>query len=612
MDIYDFLKAYFIHLYDKKEDFPQIDINLLSTIFNIITTGPKTGRKITLNKELHNRLNEFYLENYSKLGLKKQDRTNLSHIFKYIFGNIITNFENNVTLHFAKYINSYIRMYLRENKLKMSNKKVSSLTGKILNNNDHSSKLAPLETLLFYRVKTMIPDMNKSSLADDIEEYPQKYIKTMIYITRQIEDFNKTIVKQNEKMRLYSVFPSSSSFIPSYIPIDTTIILDILYNDGKTIFYSKKMSEKRNELWFLFFSKLMVNKTFSGTPKSKYIFSDLIYTDGIGVSVVQVTPDLYGKKIKNTIKTHNSFKYFDDLEEDVLKSLKDKTILGVDPGKRNQVYITDGKKVVRYTTAQRYSECGFTLTAKYMRRIKENTELMKIEAELSKCNSKSCYEYDFYLYLTIREQYKPKMISLYSNPFFRIQRWKTYIRTQISEQKLINRIINTFDRENNGENIVLAYGDWSTKQHMKHYRPTQGVGLKRTLAKEFKTYNVNEYNTSCKCSHCGSYLEKFMKRPNPRPNKGDEIIQVNGLLRCSNALCGKYFDRDMNGGLNHRSIALHAIHGFDRPAYLCKSKDEHKKHSSSFDEDEFNITRQTMKTTIKIYNKLKSKIEKII
>lgn len=610
MDIYDFLKAYFIYLHDNKEIFPQIDIGLLCAIFNIVTTGPKTGRKITSNKELYNNMNKFYLENYSKLGLKKQDRTNLSHIFKYIFGNIITNFKNNVTLNFTKYINSYIRMYLRENKLNMTNKKVLSLTEKILSNDEPPSKLSPLETVIFYRVKSIRSSMNKPSLADDIDENPQKYIKTMIYITRKIEDFNKTIVNQNEKMRLYCTFPSSSSFIPSYIPIDTTIILDILCGDGKAKYYNMKMAQKRDELWFMFFSKLMVNNTFSGTHKSKYIFSDLIYTDGIGVSIVQVTPDLYGKKIKNTIKTHDSFKYFDDLEEDVLRSLKDKTILGVDPGKRNQVYITDGKKVVRYTTAQRYSECGFTLKAKYMWKIKENTEMMNIETELSKCNSKSCYEDEFYLYLITREQYKPKMISLYFDPFFRIQKWKTYIRTQISEQKLINRIINTFDKETKGKNIILAYGDWSTKQHMKHYRPTKGVGLKKLLAKEFKTYNINEYNTSCKCSHCGSYLEKFMKRANPRPNKQNEIILVNGLLRCSNGLCGKYFDRDKNGGLNHRSLALHAIHGFERPTYLCKSKDEHKKHSSSFDEDEPNITQQTMKTTNKIYNKLKSKIEK--
>ena len=42
---------------------------------------------------------------------------------------------------------------------------------------------------------------------------------------------------------------------------------------------------------------------------------------------------------------------------------------------------------------------------------------------------------------------------------------------------------------------------------MKNYIPTKGIGLKRSLAKEFDVYNVNEYNTSKKCSvfPCFSY-----------------------------------------------------------------------------------------------------------
>ena len=55
-DICNFLKLYFIHLYDQEMKLPKIDIDLLVTIFNIVTNGSKSGRKITKNKTLNDKL----------------------------------------------------------------------------------------------------------------------------------------------------------------------------------------------------------------------------------------------------------------------------------------------------------------------------------------------------------------------------------------------------------------------------------------------------------------------------------------------------------------------------------------------------------------------------
>ena len=179
-------------------------------------------------------------------------------------------------------------------------------------------------------------------------------------------------------------------------------------------------------------------------------------------------------------------------------------------------------------------------------------------------------------------------------------------------KKLIDNI-----KLNFGENIILAYGDWSNDRQMRNYIPTKGVGLKRRLSKEFTIFNVDEYNTSKKCCKCGSNTEKFMKRKNPRPHKTNEIL-VNGLLRCENGSCGKYFDRDLNGSLNIRKIALNEINSIERPKSL--QRDNKKQKSAFFDDKAFNITKRKVKNqqrkikneTILNYQKCVQKIKKTL
>jgi hypothetical protein len=134
---------------------------------------------------------------------------------------------------------------------------------------------------------------------------------------------------------------------------------------------------------------------------------------------------------------------------------------------------------------------------------------------------------------------------------------------------------------------------------MKYFMPTKGIGLKKRLPKEFPIVNVDEYNTSKKCYNCGSDIIKFMRRENPRPYKKNEILG-NGLLHCKNGLCDKYFDRDLNGSLNIRKIALNSINSIARPKYLQRKR---RKIHTSFDDEAINITKQKVKIKKKIYNK---------
>ena len=68
---------------------------------------------------------------------------------------------------------------------------------------------------------------------------------------------------------------------------------------------------------------------------------------------------------------------------------------------------------------------------------------------------------------------------------------------------------------------------------MKYKEPIKGRGI-RTLFKKngYKTYLVDEFITSCKCSKCeGGDCNKFMIRENPKPYKHN-LGLIHGLIAC--------------------------------------------------------------------------------
>ena len=230
----------------------------------------------------------------------------------------------------------------------------------------------------------------------------------------------------------------------------------------------------------------------------------------------------------------------------------------------------NGENKLRYTKNQRAFECGFDMKQrKFLAKKKRNKTVLKYENELSKFNSKTCLSKDYKKYLTKRNKVKDYLYTYYNDEIFRKYNWKTYIRTQISESKLINKITSTF-----GKNFIIGYGNWSENNTKKYNEPTKGKGLRRLLKKEFTVYDVHEYNTSKKCVNCHSTTEKFMRRK----NKSNDEYLVNGLLRCKNVICGKYYDRDLNASLNIRNIVLSHIKKNKRPVYLDFTKENIKEN----------------------------------
>lgn len=149
---------------------------------------------------------------------------------------------------------------------------------------------------------------------------------------------------------------------------------------------------------------------------------------------------------------------------------------------------------------------------------------------------------------------------------FRKLKLNAYINKKKHEQKMINKFKHVFGSQ---EDVIIAFGDWEQKQHMKYKEPTKGKGIRKFFRENgYKVYLVDEYRTSCMCSKCcEGKCEKFITREDPKAYKKCNII-VHGALICKK--CNAVWNRDVNGTTNIFRIVKNIIDKKERPKYLCR------------------------------------------
>ena len=571
---YQFLKLYVLDTYERTLTTPLIDVNLVLNIMKTVCDNPnKAGRKVTKNKELMDNLNQFYRSHFENLIDKKENNANLSHVFRYLAIDIVTNIENNIKLHFLKHLKNYLAyLYKVSDNSRSKDKTVKKQIKKAVNKalrmfikyeKDNSYEIDK-STMFIKYIRLFFPDHTKDNFFEDLNDSPQSYLPFMIKICKEIEMYNDELKDNDQEYthKLYSVFPLRSSIIPKYIPIDKTIILDTLMDKGISHLYSGNKSEDVYEVWKFLFKKLFRGGRKSFLRSKDYVFNGLIYTDGYSVSILQIKKSLFGKKVRKSKKKNNG-SYFDDLKRKELRELKQYKIIGVDPGKRNIVtFMDDKRQMLRYTSLQRRFECKIKYNNQQLDSFKKNN-INNDELELSKYNSKSCMMNIFSDYVKAKNRVNKKLFRKYSNNIFRECKWRKYIYTQKSESKLVSNIKKKY-LSNNNYKLCLAYGNWSQTKQMRNYFSTPGIGMKRMLSKYFKVVTIDEFKTSKLCCACNSETENFMKRANPKPYKREQIITVHSLLRCKNVNCNKFWDRDVNGSTNILKLAQNYLENSER------------------------------------------------
>jgi hypothetical protein len=597
-----FLKLYLLDYYENNnQTLPVISKELINNSMKVVC-GEKTEKRGKPAKnetiEMKDKLTTFYSQHYLQLTQNDPiDYAGLNTVLDYLKEDVITMYENNIQLHYVEYVERYVNVVWKKKmivdkirklgktqkeretrvrnlcaELRKIKNDLLNVDGKPYQSNNHYHKwiAEQKQNILPYRNK-----FEKNSVMYDLKCKTMEYFPCMIFMMKQVE---------NDGESVNNVFPLRSEIAPKYIRLDTTTLVNLLLRKehGTKGFFKTNGELKKNEdkIWKFFFrtERKMFHKT-------GFSFHHMVSTDGIGLSILLLRDDLVGKKLPMMKKGISKELYIDELDD--YSILRDKKIVGVDPGKEDLIYCVDDASkdanVFRYSQNQRRKETKMKKYNNIILAMKTNKiegkTIIEYETELSHFNRKSLQITKYKEYLREKNRINHILFQYYRKELFRKLKFGKYINIKRNEQQMISNFKKAYG---NADNVVICIGDWEQRKQMKYKEPTLGKGIRTLFRKNnFNVFLVDEFRSSCKCSKCdGGVCEKFMVRthPNKKKNK-DELRLIHGLLRCKSG-CGSW-NRDRNGSSNIYKIAKNAINNIERPSYLCREIKSNQSASTS-------------------------------
>ena len=579
-----FMKLYLLDYHNRKKKLPVVDKVFINCCMKILCEEKSTGRPPKKEiKDLKEKLTKFYDKHYKPLRQKETlDYTYMNTILDYLTIDILTMYENNIKQHYVEYIERFVNVMWDKKgeieKIKTKKKKdkhielindfcsqLRKIKNDLLNisNNNLKSKKKYHKWIKEQR-KIVLPEKDKykkDNLYYDLQCNPQDYFSCMVYMMKEVE---------NKECTILNVFPLRSDISLKHIRIDTTTLVHLLMTkkQGNKSEYLFKGNLKRYEddIWDFFFRT--ERQCFR---KKWYSFHHMIETDGIGCSILLLRKDKVGKRIKTSGITKPE-EYIDELKS--YKGMTKKNIVSIDPNMSDLLYCVDSNKkdrnFFRYTQNQRRKEMKDkkykNIILKEKKKKIRNKTIIQYETELSLFNKKTLDIKKFKKYVKKKNEINHKLFKFYQKRLFRKLKLNGYWNRQKSEQRMINRFKSIFGKP---KDTIVCIGDWEQRKHRKFKEPIKGKGF-RTLFRRngYKVYLVDEFRTSCKCSKCEGNCEKFRKCRNPKPMKNNEIIS-HGLLMCKT--CKGLWNRDENSSRNIYKIAYNAVRKKKRPKYLRRS-----------------------------------------
>ena len=546
---YQFIRLYVLNCYTKKQPLPDLDETFISYCIKSLGSRDNRGKKCN-NIELLETLEKFYQEEYQPLlNHEKTNLKNKSFLIPYLATQIHTslnnNFQEHFIQHFLRFINITTTEITEEKAILFQFKKhLFDLTETDEMFNEWKNKHLP----------NILPTEIKKSIHYDVKVRPFEYLKGMLYM-------NEVLEKMESK--LFQPLPLRTNIIPKHIIIDTASLINLFCpekdKNGNKVKKGELLSnvkDNQHEVWSNFLN--LKNSIFKNTH---YQFHNQIQTDGISCCLLFIRKDLKDKKWGSRVPTtpEQDFYNIEDLSKEQLDTLKDRNIVGCDPGKRSLVYMMDkhGKKL-QYTAPQRKRESKTKTNQRILLEEKKRNKITEKETELSCQNSKSVDYNKFKLYLVEKDKLNKETTEFYRRDVWRKMKFRQYSYGKKSVDTFLNKIKETF-----GENILIGYGNWSRSTQMKHFMPTMNKGLRKLIHKKYDTITINECNTSKKCCDCNNNLEYYKDKENKK---------VFRLLVCSNCVSFEnkkivFRTRDANSSINIMKLTSCWIEKQERP--LC-------------------------------------------
>jgi hypothetical protein len=554
---YQFIRLYVLYCYSNNKPLPELNDTFISYCIKTLGTRDNRGKKCK-DTELLETLEEFYKSEYQPLlNHEKTNLKNTTFLLPYLSTQIHTSLSNNIQEHFIQHFLRFINKTtngITEDKqiLFQFKKNIMELTD--------TNELFNLwkETHL----QNIIPENVKKSVYYDVKVRPFDYLKAMLYM-------NDVLEKQESK--LFQPLPLRNNIIPKHIILDTACIINLFCpekdKEGNKIKKGELLSnvkDNQNEVW-----SNLLNLNHRIFKNKHYQFHNQIQTDGISCCLLFIRKDLKDKKwgAKVPVLEEQDFYNIEDLSKEHLETLKDRTIIGCDPGKRSLVYMMDNKgNKLQYTAPQRKRESKAKCNQRILLYERKKNGIIEKETQLSFQNSKSVNYDKFKMYLVEKNKLNKETIEFYKRDTWRKMKFRQYSYGKKSIDTFLNKIKETF-----GENLLIGYGNWSRDTQMKFFMPTMNKGLRKLIHKKYDTITINECNTSKKCCDCHKDLEYYKDKENKK---------VFRLLVCSNCVSCEnkkivFRTRDANSSINILKLTKCWIEKQSRPT-------EFQNHISSF------------------------------
>ena len=529
---YQFIRLYVLYCYSNNKPLPELNDTFISYCIKTLGTRDNRGKKCK-DIELLETLDNFYKTEYQPLlNHEKTNLKNTTFLLPYLATQIHTSLSNNIQEHFIQHF------------LRFINKTTTDITeDKTILFQFKKNLMELTDTNEIFNLwkdthlQNIIPENVKKSVYYDVKVRPFEYLKGMLYM-------NNVLEKQENK--LFQPLPLRNNIIPKHIILDTACIINLFCpekdKDGNKIKKGELLSnvkDNQNEAW-----SNLLNLNHRIFKNKYYQFHNQIQTDGINCCLLFIRKDLKDKKwgAKVPVLEEQDFYNIEDLSKEQLETLKDRTIIGCDPGKRSLVYMMDNKgNKLQYTAPQRKRESKAKCNQRILLYERKKNGIIKKETQLSFQNSKSVNYDKFKIYLIEKNKLNKETIEFYKRDTWRKMKFRQYSYGKKSIDTFLNKIKETF-----GENLLIGYGNWSRDTQMKFFMPTMNKGLRKLIHKKYDTITINECNTSKKCCDCNKDLEYYKDKENKK---------VFRLLVCSNCVSCEnkkivFRTRDANSSIN--------------------------------------------------------------
>jgi hypothetical protein len=554
---YQFIRLYVLYCYSNNKPLPELNDIFISYCIKTLGNRDNRGKKCK-DTELLETLDDFYKTEYQPLlNHEKTNLKNTTFLLPYLATQIHTSLSNNIQEHFIQH---FLRFINKTTNDITEDKQILFQFKKNLMELTNTNELFNLWKDI--HLQNIIPENVKKSLYYDVKVRPFEYLKGMLYM-------NSVLEKQESK--LFQPLPLRNNIIPKHIILDTACIINLFCpdkdKDGNKIKKGELLSnvkDNQNEVW-----SNLLNLNHRIFKNKYYQFHNQIQTDGISCCLLFIRKDLKDKKwgAKVPVLEEQDFYNIEDLSKEQLETLKDRTIIGCDPGKRSLVYMMDNKgNKLQYTAPQRKRESKAKCNQRILLYERKKNGIIEKETQLSFQNSKSVNYDKFKMYLVEKNKLNKETIEFYKKDTWRKMKFRQYSYGKKSIDTFLNKIKETF-----GENLLIGYGNWSRDTQMKFFMPTMNKGLRKLIHKKYDTITINECNTSKKCCDCHKDLEYYKDKENKK---------VFRLLVCSNCVSCEnkkivFRTRDANSSINILKLTKCWIEKQTRPT-------EFQNHISSF------------------------------